>query len=221
MAIAHASIQVVIMTNEDPEKVSAMVATLASEIGPGDSLGIASGAPQKIDLGQFGPAVSIWHFADETIFHLRARIPSFADGRDWFVLLEDHNAVPPGWFAAVRSVLSAMPPTCPAVIGAVDNRTSTSAWSWASFLHTFAFHWAPTVASDCGMTINNLAFRQRVLDMQDYPFGQFEVVAMQKFEPLAARSGDFPVDHIQHYDFRGASAAHWHIGTMAGWPARR
>lgn len=209
--------QFVIVTGEGLSKVGPVMQALLARLGRDDRLTILSGSAAEEEPPSVDRRVSLHRFAGSSVFHLRAKLPLVAAGAQWMVLLEDHNHPPPHWFDAVDQALSAAAPDTVAVVGPVDNLTSCDAWSWASFLATFAMHWHPLAdASPLPLIVGNIAFRTEVLPERELAFGEFEGRLMPRLATRAQTAPAMWVDHVQPLSFRRATASHFHNGRVAG-----
>lgn len=209
-------IDVVVVTGEQPAKVAAMLedAGLPDErfaltILCGDPAPLGAGAPR---------GCRVFHFAGESVFHLRRRLPAVArDDAGWVVLMEDHNALEPSWKRAVLDATGAAEATgCRLVIGAVENNTSTGFWSWAHFLHTFAFHWAPRIAEPRSPIVANIAMRRDAIGTDALELGQFETLLLPSLLAGSRLDAGFPVDHVQHRNALQSTIAHFDNGRVTG-----
>src|SRR5579871_918884 len=208
-------IRVLVFTGEAPREMQGMMDELLGIEDEDFELVVVCNAT---DTGKlvFGPRASIRCFPGESIFDLRTHMAALSGEARWIVLLEGHNRVPAGWLSALRRQLALLPDSCSALVGDVDNRTSVGLWSWASFIHTFAFHWRPVPGDRAAYAIANTALRRALLPAREWRIGEFEVQILPDLMGNAVQAVGLAVDHVQHRDWIGATATHWGNGRMTG-----
>jgi hypothetical protein len=190
--------------------------TLVSEAdGAALELVIADGSEDIVDISR--PGLQHIRLPGRAVFTLRRTGLSHASN-DWIVLLEDHCKPMPGLLAAFSNAIRNYP-AVDLFSGAIENKTSTSPWSWANVLYTghrfFSFsHRRPRTAS-----ISNLAIRRSALcDSELAHDGGFEVLTL----PRLTRSGRYMhcagavVDHVQPRTWSKGCATHFHNARCHG-----
>jgi hypothetical protein len=215
---ARHTLHVFIVSGDHPQKSYKALDQIAPDLNDGDHVTVLSGvnSPDLGDLREFGPRVTFRHFPGESVWHLRARLPTMAGSFDWVSILEDHNLPLPDWPSRLRRVLAQSPDDVSAVFGATSNLTSTGKWSWANYLAIQAFHWTPQMWQPAKPLPFNLAIRTRLLPTGHWKLGEYETTVIASLMPHAVANASFPVDHIQHREFPGVLAYHWANGRATG-----
>lgn len=208
-------VRILIFTCDDPDAVRPIVDVLSPGLGPHCDVVIASAAQGKTPA-QKNSFVTARCFPGETAFHLRARIAELSGAAEWIVILEDHNFPGPGWLDALRAEINRLPPSCSALVGSVDNKTSLSPWCWANFIHTFYAHWTPAFSGAISGVLANVAIRRSRLPSRPFTIGELEWAILPGLMTDAARAACFPVDHVQHRTLKSATVSHWCNGRVTG-----
>jgi len=213
-------VQLLIVTAEGFGKVRPAIAGFAQDLPENLHITVASGLAG--DPGELAvPGAETRHFPGESVFHLRSRLPSLAADCDWLVILEDHNHVTRQWFAALQMVLRNVPDDVRVVIGGTSNLTSRDDWSWANYIHTLGFHWAPAISEPVEPITFNIVLRRKTLPDEDFTLGAYEAGFVHGLMANAVASSDFPIDHVQFRKAPGVFKYHWHNGRVTGAFMRR
>jgi hypothetical protein len=208
-------IKVLVLTGEAPARICGFVDELLAAEDTDLEVMVVSGSRGWAEI-PLGPRAALRLFPGESVFDLRRRIPMLAGGARWVILLEGHNKPVAGWQAGLRKQLAALPEGCDALLGYVENLTSTGVWSWASFLHTFAFHWRPDRDRPATPSVTNIAVRGARLPARTLRLGEFEVEILPGLKATAAQAPGFALDHVQHLGWASASLNHWCNGRVTG-----
>jgi hypothetical protein len=212
-------LQIVLVASHGFSQVARQVARLSRQAGPRDLITILDGSSGMVTqhAALVPGRAELVNFPNNSVFHLRMRIPSIARDARWLALLEDHNAVPARWLAVIHALIDRPADQTSAYIGTISNLTSTSPWSWASFLMNFALHWRPVQESRTSLPIiSNVVFSRALLPPVDFEFGEFE----SKFLPAVCRNApvlnELWLDHVQHSGFVRATTLQFHNARVAG-----
>jgi hypothetical protein len=208
-------IKVLVLTGEAPAGVCGLMDELLAAEDTDLEVIVVSGSRGSAEI-PLGPRATLRLFPGESVFDLRRRIPMLAGEARWVILLEGHNKLEPGWQAGLRGRLASLPESCDVLLGHVENLTSAGVWSWASFLHTFAFHWRPDRDSAAMPSVTNIAVRGARLPARALRLGEFEFEILPGLMATAAQAPGFAVDHVQHLGWASASLAHWCNGRVTG-----
>ena len=126
--------------------------------------------------------------------------------KDWIVFFEDHGRPLPGLVAAYREAIAANP-DIDLFSGAMENLTSTSPWSFASFLFNSTEFWPPAHGAPAGAIVANLAVRRSaILPSELAAVGALEMMTIPRLAS-AHRYRHWPkasVDHTRHLTWRQA-----------------
>jgi hypothetical protein len=208
-------ITVLVLTGEAPARICGLMDELLAAEDTDLEVIVASGSRGSAEI-PLGPRATLRLFPGESVFDLRRRIPMLAGEARWVILLEGHNKLAPGWQAGLRGRLVALPEGCDMLIGHVENLTSAGVWSWASFLHTFAFHWRPDRNSAAVPSVINIAVHGARLPARRLRLGEFEFEILPELVATAVKAPGFAVDHVQHLGWASASLVHWGNGRVTG-----
>jgi len=147
-----------------------------------------------------------------SLFDLRSRIP-MACRKDWVFLVEDHAMLDRRAIDAAYRLIEQRPELdLIAVVG--KNLTSVTAWGWANFIQTFAFHWAPLPDRPGSSLATNVIVRRSKLGNRALAAGQWEFSLIPGIYKTGrvGFSNEVSVDHIKHVDLVSAFALNFHNG---------
>ncbi len=125
-------LHIVIVSGEGWSKASTGLETLAPQLGRRLFLTLLCGEEDTRLLPDY-PGTEVLTFPGESVFQLRARLPTILRESVWVSVLEDHVVPMEGWLAAVQRTIAEASPDTMAFTGVVANETSTSPWGWANF----------------------------------------------------------------------------------------
>jgi hypothetical protein len=118
--------------------------------------------------------------------------------KDWIVIFEDHGRPLPGYLEAYRDAALANP-DIDLFSGGLDNLTSVSPWSFATFLPCLHVFWAPTgIDPGCATTANLMIRRSAILPAELTDEGGFVLRTLPRLI-AAGRYKHCPnavVDHV-------------------------
>lgn len=123
-----------------------------------------------------------------------------------------------GWVEAVLAAIARIGPDTLVFTGTATNYVSRSGWSWANFLFNFAFHLAPSAASELSSTVTTLFFRRDLVGRRPLGMHVFERDILGRRGPVI---NSIRVDHEQHTNWWQASTHVFDNGLVAGASARR
>ncbi len=204
-------VQIVVEGHDRASKVSALMASLHSQLLPGVTISYLTGC-----IGDPGPAdFQVWHFEGENHFQLRSRLPELVGDCEWVVLLEDHNAIDGDWIPAILDAVDRAHADTQIVVGPLSNKRSTEPWSWASFLVGSGLHWAPRPLVPIPPNRFNCAIRRSIFGSARLEEGEFEFQTLPGMIGQTELAPDMVVDHIQHQTITSALQHHWCNGRAA------
>jgi len=211
------TLQVVIVTTDGFAKVKDQAQLIASRIRPGDVVTVLDGSAAATGAAFSHERVEVFHFPNESVFHLRMRLPSIARNVHWLAVIEDHVIPDSNWVEKVYALIDCEHRSDTTFTLSVANLTSRSRWSWASFLLTFAPVWHPIQNLRRSIPYGaNILFPRSALPAGDLAFCEFESTLLPKLCARATVTNAIPVDHVQHCSFRRAASLHFHSGRFAG-----
>jgi hypothetical protein len=208
--------EVFIVTAEPIDKVLTVGCELQKSAADFFSANVLSGAPDIGARTAIGDAVRVYHYPDESVFHLRSRIPELAGECEWVVILEDHNLIDDSWIENIRSAMDRCGPDVSILVGTATNERSTDAWSWANFISVLGFHWAPMIQTPLEPLGFNVAIRRSLLGNGRLAVGQYESEIVPAAMKAAHADPGFPVDHMQFRRFPEVIYYHWCNGRATG-----
>jgi hypothetical protein len=210
-------LQIAVISSEGLSKCLATVNRIIPELGPRTLLTLICGEAED---GQplSGPNIEHIILPGRSVFEIRAALPTLLKEVGWVALMEDHAVPHEGWVAAVEGAVKDAPPDQIAFTSMVTNRISTSAWSWASFLFNFAYHWYPSASPRLPGTVTTLVFRRDLLGRRALPIHAFEQFILGRQGPAVA---GMVVDHNQPLGWWTASYHTFDNGRVTGSALRR
>ncbi|MCW5773633.1 MAG: hypothetical protein KIT16_18470 [Rhodospirillaceae bacterium] len=150
---------------------------------------------------------------DASLFDMRARLPEVCR-KSWLVLTEDHALLLPQTIVALRTLIARKPDLDIVPLLAV-NVTSTSPWSWASFLQVTATLWSPLQEPPPICLPANVAIRRDVIGtdraLKDGQW-EFELIPHTYQRGNAGWSNDIAIDHVKPLDGLAAFLLHFRNG---------
>jgi len=211
-------LQVIIPTADGVAKLRGLVDTLTTGAPLRTAVSVLDGSGRSLEgtLERGDGRVEVHRFPGESVFHLRARVPTVARAARWVALLEDHNRVDRAWLDALARLLATAGPDDLAFVGPVANRTSQGRWSWASFLQTFALNWEPGHRFRMSSLVTNVVFARHLLGSRPFRLGYFETSLLPRLFEHARFRSDLVLDHVQECGFRRATSIHFHNSRTLG-----
>ena len=210
-------LQIVIISGEGWRKTLPAVQRLWPQLGPRQWLSVLCGEDDREAFPHFA-ATELRVFPGESVFQLRARLPTILREAAWVAILEDHTVPMPGWLDGVVHALEKAKLDTVAFTGTAANETSTSPWSWANFLFNFWSHWHPSAAAELTGTVATTIFRRDLVGSRPLKIYQFEEFILGQRGPVI---NDFPVNHIQVTTWWEATSHVFDNGRVAGSAIRR
>jgi len=217
MAERDYDLQIAVISSEGLSKCRATVDRIIAELGPRTLLTLICGEAED-GPGLAGPNVEHIILPGRSVFELRATLPTVLKEVGWVALMEDHAVPHVGWVRAIEAAVKAAAPDQIALTSMVTNTISTSAWSWASFLFNFAYHWYPSASPTLPGTVTTLVFRRDLLGKRPLPIHAFEQFILGRQGPALA---GMVVDHNQPLGWWSASYHTFDNGRVTGSALRR
>ena len=206
-----------IISGEGWRKTLPAVQTLSPQLGPRQWLTVLCGESEKEDFPPFA-ATELRVFPGESVFQLRAKLPTVLKEAAWISILEDHALPMPGWLDGIVRAIETTAPDVLVLTGTAANATSTSTWSWANFLFNFWAHWHPSADVELTGTVTTTVFRRDLVGARPLNIYRFEDFILGMRGPVI---NDFPVNHTQFTTWWEATAHVFDNGRVAGSAIRR
>ena len=210
-------LHIVVASGEGWGKALPIVRELAPQLGNRQWLTVLCGEAENETTPQF-PRTDFHVFPGESVFQLRARLPTLLKESSWVVVLEDHAMPMPGWLDGITHAIRNADQDTLSFTGTAANETSTSPWSWANFLFNFWHHWHPTAADQLPGTVATTVFRRDLVGSRALRIHQFENFIVGRCGPAI---NSFPVNHTQVTTWWVATTHVFDNGRVAGSALRR
>ena len=210
-------LHIVIVSGNGWRKPLPVARDLAPQLGDRLWLSVLCGEAENEAQPQF-PRTDFHVFPGESVFQLRARLPTILREAAWVAVLEDHAMPMPGWVDGATRAIQNVPQDTLSFTGSAANETSTRPWSWASFLFNFWQHWHPSAASRLQGTVGTTVFRRDLVGSRPLRIHEFEELILGRRGPVV---NGFPVNHIQVTTWWVATARVFDNGRVAGSAIRR
>jgi hypothetical protein len=210
-------LHIVFVSREGWSKMQSAFRELVPQLGPRHWLSVLCGAEDKEAFPHFA-GTELQVFPGESVFELRARLPTILKEAEWVAVLEDHATPMPGWLVGIMRAIQRTTLETLIFSGTAANETSTSPWSWANFLFNFWQHWHPSAADQLNGTVATTVFRRDLVGSRPLRIYQFENFILGQRGPVV---NDFPVNHFQATTCWQATCHVFDNGRVAGSAIRR
>lgn len=187
-------LQIVIITKEGWSKCESMIDYFLSNMPNDFFLTIISGEADPT-ITPIHPRFELHVIQGKNVPELKILIPTFLKESEWVSCLEDHASPAPTWITETQAALANMQPETMAFTGTFTNFTSTSNWSWASFLFNSLNHWHPCASAQLTGSVGTTFFRRDLLGSSPTSFYHFEhYIFARKMQVI----DKIQVNHTQH-----------------------
>lgn len=175
---------------------------------------VVDGAPDYTDRSR--PGLRHLSVPGRDIYGLITAGLARAD-KDWVFVTEDHAKAEPGLLRTYRAAIDAHP-DIDLFSGAVENKTSTSPWSFANFLIGIHQYWPPAGQNPVSACNANLLVRREAIDASELASdGGFMNLTLARL----VRSGrhrhcaDAIVDHVLPLTLRQGFEFQYHCAAVS------
>jgi hypothetical protein len=210
-------LHILIVSGDPWSKARRSIDQLAPRLNDRIRLTLVSGQPDATPFPDH-PQMTLSLFPGESIFQLRARLPTLFAESAWVAVLEDHSVPTDGWLDAVLAAIAEADAETLAFTGTTLNLDSTSAWSWANYLFNLYQHWSPSEAKRLTGTVATALFRRDIVGVRPLPLFHFEEFLLGR--QMIVRN-DMAVNHVQHTTFWEATTHVIDNGMVYGASIRR
>lgn len=187
-------LQIIVITKEGWSKCKLIVDYFLLNMPPDFFLTIVSGEADPA-IKPSHPRLDIHVIQGKNVPELKALIPTFLKESEWVSCFEDHAPPAPNWIKETQAALENMQPETMAFTGTYTNFTSTSNWSWASFLFNGLNHWHPCTSAQLTGSVGTTFFRRDLLGSSPMPIYHFEHYIFGRKMQVVDK---IQVNHTQH-----------------------